>query len=118
VTTTTTEATTTTTAQNLGTLLGKASLISVGKPGTFTVPSSGDPAIVIEVAPKNYVSYDTVCPHLGCTVQFAPSANLMICPCHGSQFKVNDGAVISGPAPRGLTKLDVVEGNDGNLYLK
>jgi len=117
--TTTTEATTTTTAaQNLGTLLGKASLIAVGKPGTFTVPSSGDPAIVIELAPKDYVSYDTVCPHLGCTVQYAPSADLMICPCHGSQFKVSDGAVISGPAPRGLTKLDVVEGNDGNLYLK
>ncbi len=117
--TTTTEATTTTTiAQNQGTLLGKASLISVGRPGTFTVPSTGDPAIVIELAAKDYVSYDTVCPHLGCTVQFAPSANLMICPCHGSQFKVSDGAVINGPAPRGLTKLDVVEGNDGNLYLK
>ena len=116
--TTTTEATTTTTAQHLGTLLGKASVISVGKPGTFTVPSSGDPAIVFELAPKDYVSYDTVCPHLGCTVQYAPSANLMICPCHGSQFKVSDGAVLNGPAPRGLTKLDVVEGNDGNLYLK
>jgi len=117
--TTTTEATTTTTvAQNQGTLLGKASLISVGRPGTFTVPSTGDPAIVIELAAKDYVSYDTVCPHLGCTVQFSPSANVMICPCHGSQFKVSDGAVINGPAPRGLTKLNVVEGNDGNLYLK
>jgi uncharacterized membrane protein YphA (DoxX/SURF4 family) len=28
------------------------------------------------------------------------------------------GAVISGPAPRGLLKLDVVQEPDGNLYLK
>jgi hypothetical protein len=31
---------------------------------------------------------------------------------------VKNGDVISGPAPRGLTRLDVVEGSDGNLYLK
>jgi thiosulfate dehydrogenase [quinone] large subunit len=114
--TTTSEVTTTT--QRLGTLLGRASQVSIGRPATFSVPTTGDPAIVLELAAKDFVAYDTVCPHLGCTVQYAPSANLMICPCHGSQFDVTNGAVLNGPAQRGLTKLDVVEGNDGNLYLK
>jgi thiosulfate dehydrogenase [quinone] large subunit len=64
------------------------------------------------------VGYDTVCPHMGCTVGYSPSNNLLVCPCHGSEFLVKNGDVISGPAPRGLTRLDVVEGSDGNLYLK
>ena len=54
---------------------------------------------------------------MGCTVGYSPSNNLLVCPCHGSEFLVKNGDVISGPAPHGLTKLDVVEGSDGNLYL-
>jgi thiosulfate dehydrogenase [quinone] large subunit len=117
-TTTTPPTTTTTAAKNQGTLLGRANQISVGKPATFSVPSNGDPAIVFELAANDYVAYDTVCPHAGCTVQYAGSADVMICPCHGSQFEVKTGNVLNGPAPHGLTKLDVYEGNDGNLYYK
>jgi Rieske Fe-S protein len=101
-----------------GTLLGPAKDVSVGNPATFTVPSSGDPGIVLELATSDYVAYDTVCPHMGCVVGFSPSANLLVCPCHGSQFQVTNGDVLGGPAPHGLTKLDVVAGPDGNLYLK
>ena len=102
---------------SLGTLLGAASQVPVGQAATFTVPSTGDPGIVICTSAGNFVAYDTICPHAGCTVGFSPSSNLMVCPCHGSQFLVSNGNVISGPAPSGLLAVKVVEGHDGNLYV-
>ena len=101
-----------------GTLLGPATNIPTGKPAIFTIPTSGDPGIIFHEKDSDFVGYDTVCPHQGCTVGYSPAANLLVCPCHGSEFLVSTGAVISGPAPRGLLKLDVVEEPDGNLYLK
>ncbi len=118
-TTTTLPATTTTTAATTsGTLLGKASQVALGKPATFTIPSSGDPGIVFQLSAGKFVAYDTVCPHAGCTVGYSSSNNLMVCPCHGSEFLVKNGDVIKGPAPHGLTEYSVVEGSDGNLYLQ
>jgi thiosulfate dehydrogenase [quinone] large subunit len=101
-----------------GTLLGPASSVKVGSAATFTIPSSGDPGIVIQPSSKDFVAYDAVCPHAGCTVGYYAANNLLVCPCHGSEFQVANGDVINGPAPHGLTKLKVVEGTDGNLYLQ
>ena len=101
-----------------GTLLGKASQVPIGQAATFTIPSNGDPGIVVHTVGGQWVAYDAVCPHAGCQVGFAASADVFVCPCHGSQFQVNDGAVLNGPAPRGLTPLKIVEGSNGNLYLQ
>jgi thiosulfate dehydrogenase [quinone] large subunit len=90
----------------------------VGSAATFTIPSSGDPGIVMQLTKGNFVAYDAVCPHAGCTVSYAPSAKLMVCPCHGSEFQVATGQVISGPAPHGLTPLNIIESQNGNLYLQ
>jgi thiosulfate dehydrogenase [quinone] large subunit len=105
-------------AKYSGTLLGPATGVRVNEPATFTVPTSGDPGIIFNEGASKFLGYDTVCPHMGCTVAYSPSAKLLVCPCHNSEFLVSTGAVISGPAPRGLLKLDVVEEPDGNLYLK
>jgi thiosulfate dehydrogenase [quinone] large subunit len=101
-----------------GTLLGEAKEVAIGKPATFTIPTSGDPGIIFHDKAEDFFGYDTVCPHMGCTVAYSASANLLICPCHGSEFLVSNGDVIRGPSPRGLLKLDIVEEPDGNLYLK
>jgi thiosulfate dehydrogenase [quinone] large subunit len=101
-----------------GTLIGSAHEVPVGKPAAFTIPTSGDPGIIIQLTAGDFVGYDAVCPHMGCTVGYSPSNNKLVCPCHGSEFLAKNGDVISGPAPHGLTKLNVVEGSDGNLYLK
>jgi thiosulfate dehydrogenase (quinone) large subunit len=101
-----------------GTLLGPASLVPVGSAATFTIPSSGDPGLVVQLTKGNFVAYDAVCPHAGCTVAYAPSAKVIACPCHGSEFTVANGAVIVGPAPHGLTPLTIVEASNGNLYLQ
>lgn len=101
-----------------GTLLGPATSVPVGSAATFTIPSSGDPGIVLQLSKGTFVGYDAVCPHAGCQVGYAPSAKLLVCPCHGSEFQVATGQVITGPAPHGLTPLTIVESTNGNLYLQ
>ena len=101
-----------------GVAIGPVRSLPVGAAATFTVPSTGDPGLVVRVAEKEFVAYDAVCPHMGCTVAYAPSAGLIACPCHGSQFALLTGQLIQGPAPHGLTPLDVVESSSGELYLK
>ncbi|MEO9181693.1 MAG: Rieske 2Fe-2S domain-containing protein, partial [Acidimicrobiales bacterium] len=100
-----------------GTLLGSAKDVPNGHAGTFTIPTSGDPGIVVNTQ-GTFFAYDAVCPHAGCTVGYAPTNNLLVCPCHGSEFQVTTGAVLNGPSPHGLTKLKVIEGANGNLYLQ
>lgn len=39
-----------------------------------------------------------ICTHLGCHVDWIPSANEFHCPCHGSVYTI-DGLNVSGPAP-------------------
>ena len=101
-----------------GTLLGPASSVPVGSAATFTIPSSGDPGIVFQLDKGNFVAYDAICPHAGCQVGYTPGSQLMVCPCHGSQFQIATGQVVAGPAPHGLTPLVVVESANGNLYLQ
>lgn len=50
------------------------------------------------------VAYDPSCPHLGCHVEFKDRKKRYVCPCHGGVFD-EEGERISGPPPRGLTKL-------------
>ena len=101
-----------------GTLIGPASSVPVGTAATFTIPSSGDPGIVLQLSKGTFVAFDAVCPHAGCQVGYAPSAKLLVCPCHGSEFQVATGQVITGPAPHGLTPLNITESANGNLYLQ
>jgi Rieske Fe-S protein len=58
--------------------------------------------------------FSAVCTHQGCTVG-SVSGGAIVCPCHGSQFNAQTGAVIAGPAPRPLPKVAVVVRN-GNVY--
>ncbi len=105
-------------AETTRTDLGPATSVPVGAASTFTIPSSGDPGIVVQLTEGNFVGYDAVCPHAGCTVGYASSQKLLVCPCHGSQFLAATGEVVSGPAPHGLTPLTIVEASNGNLYLQ
>jgi len=57
-------------------------------------------------------AFSTVCPHLGCGVDYDEKAGKFNCPCHTSAFDL-DGRCLSGPAPRGLDELEThVEGRD------
>ena len=57
-------------------------------------------------------AFSTVCPHLGCGIDFDDKAGKFNCPCHASAFDL-DGRCLVGPSPRGLDELDTrVEGRD------
>lgn len=51
-------------------------------------------------------AFSTVCPHLGCGIDYDEHARKFICPCHASAFDLS-GRCLSGPSPRGLDELDV-----------
>jgi thiosulfate dehydrogenase [quinone] large subunit len=114
----TTTPTTPTGPTPVGKLLGSAAEVPDNHAASFTIPSNGEPGIVIHTDSGDFVAYNAVCPHMGCTVGYSSVNKIMICPCHGSEFEVSNGDVIVGPAPHGLTRLKVVEGTNGNLYLQ
>ena len=100
-----------------GKAIGPASEVPVGQAAAFTDPSSGDPSLVIHPSAGTFVAFDAVCPHAGCTVGYNAAQKVIACPCHGSQFNATTGAVQVGPATRGLKKLSVAEGSNGQLYV-
>jgi menaquinol-cytochrome c reductase iron-sulfur subunit len=51
-------------------------------------------------------AFSTVCPHLGCGVEWDAKAERFDCPCHQSGFGT-DGRCLFGPSPRGLDELEV-----------
>ena len=108
--------TTTTSGTHAGTLLGAASAVPVGGAATFQAPN-GEPGIVLQPTKGQFLGYDAICPHAGCTVGFSKAADLMVCPCHGSEFQVATGDVITGPSPTGLKKYVITE-SGGQLYLQ
>jgi len=66
----------------------------------FTQPVAGE-----------FAAFSTTCPHNQCPVN-AVKGDAISCPCHGSEFSIEDGSVIKGPARRGLAAQTVtVEGD-------
>ncbi len=61
----------------------------------------------------------SICPHLGCGIDFAQGINRFACPCHESFFET-DGNVASGPAPRAMDELEtrVVDGRIEVKFVK
>ena len=56
---------------------------------------------------------DATCTHMGCTVHFNQAETSWDCPCHGSRFSTN-GNVITGPAVRPLSAVEVEDSRDPN----
>jgi thiosulfate dehydrogenase (quinone) large subunit len=97
--------------------LGPAASVPVGGSAAFTVPANGDPGLVIQQTADHFVAFNAICPHEGCTVAYQSSAKIIACPCHGSEFNPRNGDVVRGPATYGLTRITVIKGANGNLYV-
>lgn len=85
------------------------------KPGsafTFADESSGEPRMLVRMQDGRFSLLSAKCTHNGCTVDYNPEAGRLICPCHGSVFRFEDGAVTGGPAedPLPMLKVKVVDG--------
>jgi Rieske Fe-S protein len=54
-------------------------------------------------------AFTTICPHLGCSVNF--TGNEFLCPCHGGRFDITgrrkEEAGHSNPAPRHMDSLEI-----------
>jgi thiosulfate dehydrogenase [quinone] large subunit len=107
----------TTTGHPSGTQIGPASAVPVGGAASFQDPASGDPALVVQHQAGQFLAFDAVCPHAGCTVQYEQSQDIIVCPCHGSLFNAATGSVEQGPAASGLRPIPISESN-GQLYAR
>jgi len=71
-----------------GMVIGKANLV-------VTQPVAGE-----------FKAFSSVCPHVGCLLDKVANGTID-CPCHGSTFRISDGAVVTGPATQPLTPVPV-----------
>jgi Rieske Fe-S protein len=65
-------------------------------------------------------AFTTICPHLGCSVDWRGDQKQFVCPCHGGTFEPN-GAVVKqakNPAPRGMDSLELEIDKDGFIAVK
>ena len=59
-------------------------------------------------------AFSSQCTHLGCTVNSVTGGKIF-CPCHGSVFNADTGAVVQGPAGSPLPAVPVTI-KDGGVY--
>ena len=67
--------------------------------------------VVTQPSKGDFKAFTAVCTHKGCTVAKVEDG-LIMCPCHGSKFSIEDGARKAGPAQAALAAKKVtVEGD-------
>jgi Rieske Fe-S protein len=62
--------------------------------------------VITQPSQGTFKAFSKVCTHQGCDVNKV-DGGVIKCPCHGSQFSIQDGSVQGGPAPRGLPETKV-----------
>jgi len=85
-----------------GTRLGSTDDIPVGGGAVF----ADHEVVVTQPVAGTFHAFSAVCTHQGCTVGEVVEG-VITCPCHGSRFDVEDGAVVRGPADRPLSRADI-----------
>jgi thiosulfate dehydrogenase (quinone) large subunit len=85
----------------------------------FTLPSSGDPGVLVHLQKGQFVAYSAVCTHAGCQVDYDPASHLLVCPCHGATFDpTQNGAVVDPPARIPLSPVAIhVDATTGAITL-
>jgi Rieske Fe-S protein len=88
---------------------------------TTDIPVGGgkifkDQKIVVTQPKKDeFKAFSAICTHQGCTVN-AVANGTIDCPCHHSKYRIADGSVAGGPAPKPLPAEQIeVRGNSIRL---
>ena len=89
-----------------GTPLKVPVVVSEPRDAWARLPPTQVGAVYLIRSEKDLIAYSTVCPHLGCGVDYATEKRAFGCPCHESAFSL-DGSVSGGPSPRALDRLEV-----------
>jgi Rieske Fe-S protein len=96
-----------------GTLLGMVTDIPVGGGKVFL----DQKVVVTQPAKGVYKAFSAVCTHVGCICNKVANGTID-CPCHGSEFKITDGAVVTGPAPTPLPARNITVSSQGQILLE
>lgn len=94
-----------------GTLLGLVTDIPVGG-GKVFMPHK---VVVTQPTKGVFKAFSAVCTHVGCVCNQVANGTIN-CPCHGSEFKIATGAVVTGPAPAPLPAQTITVSN-GKIFL-
>lgn len=95
--------------------IGEIGRLKAGQATTFAYPTADDPCLLVHLGQDQYVAYSQKCTHLACPVYWEAKNDRLECPCHEGAFDVRTGAVLGGPPPRPLPKIELkVEG--GAIY--
>jgi thiosulfate dehydrogenase (quinone) large subunit len=88
--------------------IARVSAVPTNSAVNFTIPSNGDPGVLVHLNNGKFVAFDATCTHAGCPVQYDPSSKYLLCPCHGAVFDpANAAAVIQGPTNTPLSSVPI-----------
>ncbi|BBA96656.1 putative iron-sulfur protein [Actinacidiphila reveromycinica] len=82
--------------------LGASSAVPVGGAKLYR----DDKVLVSQPTQGTFKAFSAVCTHQGCVLDTVDGTTAS-CPCHGSEFNAETGAVVRGPADKALPAVDV-----------
>jgi Rieske Fe-S protein len=89
---------------NAGSPSGIATTSEVPKGGGLILPQDG--VVITQPSAGEFKGFSSTCTHAGCTLDNVSNGTIN-CICHGSQFSIKDGSVVTGPATAPLPKKPV-----------
>lgn len=96
------------TTTSSGNVIAQVSAVPTNSATTFTIPSNGDPGVLVHLNNGQFVAYDATCTHAGCPVSYDPTSQLLQCPCHGAAFDpAKNAEVVNPPASTPLTSVQI-----------
>jgi nitrite reductase/ring-hydroxylating ferredoxin subunit len=99
------------TPNSSGAEIAATSDIPVGGGANFDVDNVK--MVVTQPTEGEFKAFSAVCTHQGCIVGTRDAE--IVCDCHDSLFKLEDGAVISGPATSDLPEIAITV-KDGKIF--
>ena len=94
------------TSASAGTVVASTADIPVGGGTIF----ADEKVVVTQPTAGEFKAFNTTCTHQGCPVTLV--TDTIDCLCHGSEYSLEDGSVVAGPAPRPLAVVDIAVKGD------